>query len=153
MTLLNYYAIVEDALRVVGIEPEEARCANEGEWQLQKGESEIYIDLWVPENVNQWQYYVAENPEPILQIMVPIGSLQTITNRELLMADLLQLNAQLYYGAFIYNPQQNMVALQYKRLATGINQREVLEPVNALGYYAENLSIMLKERFHLNLTS
>jgi hypothetical protein len=152
MTLLNYYAIVEDALRVVGIEPEEARCANEGEWQLQKGESEIYIDIWVPESVNQWQYYVAENPEPILQIMIPIGTLQAITNRELLMADLLQLNAQLYYGAFIYNPQQNMIALQYKRLATGINQREVLEPINALGYYAENLSVMLKERFQLKLS-
>lgn len=151
MTLLNYYAIIEDALRVVGIQPEEARCANEGEWQLQKGESEIYIDVWVPESVNQWQYYVAENPEPILQIMIPIGALQAITNRELLMADLLQLNAQLYYGAFIFNPEQNMVALQFKRLATGINQREVLEPINALGYYAENLSIMLKERFQLKL--
>jgi hypothetical protein len=151
MTLLNYYAIVEDALRVVGIQPEEARCAKEGEWQLQKGESEIYIDLWVPESVNQWQYYVAENPEPLLQIMIPIGSLQAITNRELLMADLLQLNAQLYYGAFIFNPEQNMVALQFKRLATGINQREVLEPINALGYYAENLSIMLKDRFQLKL--
>jgi hypothetical protein len=152
MTLLNYYAIVEDALTIVGIKPEDARCANEGEWQLQKGESEIYIDIWVPESVNQWQYYVAENPEPIMQIMIPIGALQAITNRELLMADLLQLNAQLYYGSFIYNPQQNMVALQYKRLATGINQREVLEPINALGYYAENLSLMLKERFQLKLS-
>lgn len=152
MTLLNYYAIVEDALRIAGVKPEEARCANEGEWQLQKAEAEIYIDIWVPESVNQWQYYVAENPEPILQIMIPIGTLQAITNRELLMADLLQLNAQLYYGAFIYNPQENMVALQFKRLATGINQREVLEPINALGYYAENLSIMLKERFQLKLS-
>lgn len=152
MNLLNYYAIVEDALMVLGVDAKEARTAGEGEWQLQKGEIEIYIDIWVPEKVNQWQYYPAENPEPVFQVMIPVGSLQAITNRELLMTDLLQLNAQLYYGAFVYNPAENMVALQYKRLATGINQREVMEPINALGYYAENLSNILRERFKLNIS-
>jgi hypothetical protein len=42
-----------------------------------------------------------------------------------------------------------MLALQYKRLATGINQREVLEPLNALGYYSENLLGLLLDKFKL----
>jgi hypothetical protein len=55
----------------------------------------------------------------------------------------------MYYGAFIFNPQDRMLALQYKRLATGINQREVLEPLNALGYYSENLLGLLLDKFKL----
>lgn len=149
MNLLNYYAIVEDTFLVLGINPEEARCAGEGEWMLQKGDTEIYIDVWVPEGVNQWQYYLAENPEPVLQITVPMAVVPETADFKALSLDILALNAQMYYGSFIFNPQDRMLALQYKRLATGINQREVLEPLNALGYYSENLLGLLTEKFKL----
>lgn len=149
MNLLNYYAIVEDTLLVLGISPEEARCAGEGEWLIHKGETEIYIDVWVPENVNQWQYYQAENPEPVLQITVPLAVVPQTTDFSALSADVLALNAQMYYASFIFNPSDRMLALQYKRLATGINQREVIEPINAIGYYSENLLGLLIEKFKL----
>lgn len=153
MSLENYYAVVEDAIRLMGVNPEETRCAGKGEWLLQRDDLEIYMDVWQPEEVNQWQYYQAENPEPVFQITVPLGTLSPENHPQVLFMDMLSLNAQLYYGNFVFNPQENMIAIQFKRLATGLNQREVMEPLNALGYYGIQFREIFRKKFGLKIIS
>lgn len=149
MNLLSYYAVVEDALKQLDIKPESARCEGEGEWMIVKDGREIYLDVWVPEQKSQWQYYLAENPEPVFQIICPIARLSKDTDKQRLFEDLMQLNFHLYYASFMLNGPENIIALQYRRLATGLNQRELLEPLNAIGYYAVNLGTVLIEKFQL----
>lgn len=153
MSLENYNAIVEDAIRMLGVNPEDTRCAEKGEWLLQRDDLELYMDVWQPSDVNQWQYYQAENPEPVFQVTVPLGTLSRELDPGNFFMDMLVLNAQLYYGTFVFNPQENLVAIQYKRLATGINQREVMEPLNALGYYGLQFREIFRRKFGLKIIS
>jgi hypothetical protein len=149
MNLLSYYAVVEDALNQLDIKSENARCEGEGEWMILKDGREIYLDVWVPGQKSQWQYYSAENPEPVFQMICPIARVSKDTDKQRLFEDLMQLNFHLYYGSFMLNGPENIIALQYRRLATGLNQRELLEPLNAIGYYAVNLGTVLIEKFQL----
>ena len=149
MNLLSYYAVVEDAITQLGIKADNARCDGEGEWMILKEGFEMYIDIWGPEPKSQWQYYLAENPEPLFQIICPLAKVAVETNLEKLFEDLMQLNFHLYYASFMFNGPEKIIALQYRRLATGLNQREVLEPLNAIGYYATQLSSILLNKFKL----
>ena len=44
------------------LKPEQIRCENEGEYIVKRGEdTELYIDIWQPEQSSQWQYFNRES--------------------------------------------------------------------------------------------
>jgi hypothetical protein len=39
------------------------------------------------------------------------------------------------------------VSILYKRILHGLNETEIVEPIEAIGYYAENLREYLSEKY------
>jgi len=65
------------------------------------------------------------------------------------MEELLYINHHMFYGSFTVNMQEKVAAIGYKRLLEGANRVEMIEPIESIGYYAENLSNFLSEKYGL----
>ena len=65
------------------------------------------------------------------------------------MEELAHLNFHLFSAKFVANAQQKIVSIQYKRILEGLNETEIIEPIEAVGYYAENLKEYLAEKYHV----
>jgi hypothetical protein len=150
MEIKEKFAVVEDALQTIGVEPETARTEGQGQWMIERGEMEIYIDVWQPQDHNQWEYFKDDKPSAVFQVVVPVCYLP---NEKELLADfyeeLLYLNHHMFYGSFTVNTEEKMVAIGYKRLLEGCNRVEMIEPIESIGFYAENLSKFLSKKYRL----
>jgi len=150
MDLKPFYEKVEDAIQTLGIEPEMTRCDQEGQWVLQRGEAEIYLDVWQPQNHNQWEYFKEDEPAAIYQVVAPVCFIpENPTQLTQFMEELLYINHHMFYGSFTVNMHEKVAAIGYKRLLEGANRVEMIEPIESIGYYAENLSNFLSEKYGL----
>ena len=133
----------------LGVKPEEIRCKNEGEYLIIRGEStELYVDIWQPDQTSQWQYFDRNEIAGIFQIVSPICEYPHDEHLGQFMEELAHLNFHLFSAKFVANAQQKIVSIQYKRILEGLNETEIIEPVEAVGYYAENLKEYLAEKYH-----
>lgn len=57
-SIYSYYAIVEEAIAQLGVEPEAARLEQEGNWQLTKGDLAVFIEVWEMETDGEMRPYV-----------------------------------------------------------------------------------------------
>ncbi|MBI1308054.1 MAG: hypothetical protein GC181_15725 [Bacteroidetes bacterium] len=150
MDLRKYFDIAEDAIRTIGVDPETTRCAGEGQWLLERGEIEIYVDIWQPKDHHQWEYFREDEPSAMFQVVSPVCYIpkdQSLTKA--FYEELLYINHHMFYGAFTVNPEEKMAAIVHKRLVEGLNRVEMIEPIEAIGYYAENLREFLSAKYDL----
>ena len=134
----------------LNVKPEEIRCKNEGEYVIIRGEStELYVDIWQPEEPSQWQYFDRNEIAGIFQIVSPICEYPHEEHLEKFMEELAHLNFHLFSAKFVANSEQKIVSIQFKRILDGLNETEIIEPVEAVGYYAENLKEYLSEKYHV----
>ena len=134
----------------LGVKPEEIRCKNEGEYVIIRGEStELYVDIWQPDQTSQWQYFDRNEIAGIFQIVSPICEYPNDEHLGQFMEELAHLNFHLFSAKFVANAQQKIVSIQYKRIIEGLNEIEIIEPLEAVGYYAENLKEYLAEKYHV----
>ena len=148
MDLKKHNDVLEDALRTLNIEPETARCEGEGQWLIQRGDVELYIDIWQPMDHHQWEYFREDEPIPTFQVVAPVCT--TPEDPQMLksfMEELLHVNHHMFYGSFTVNTEEKMAAIGYKRLVEGSNRVEMIEPIEAIGYYAENLGNFLSKKY------
>lgn len=132
------------------LKPEQTRCENEGEYIIQRGEkTELYVDIWQPKETTQWQYFDRQNIAGIFQIVAPICQYPADEHVAMFMEELAHLNFHLFSASFIANSEQRIVSIQFKRVLEGLNETEVIEPLEAVGYYAENLREYLAEKYHV----
>lgn len=126
MTLNSYYAVVEEAIRQLGINPEEARGKEEGQWDLKKGDLSVWIDL----------FWSKQNNEAYFQVMAPIMEIPPqVSVQNELFKDLLEINDRLYAVSFsIYN---NWVWLKTLREAEGMDPNEAVRLILRVGNYGE----------------
>ncbi len=142
-----FEGVVEKHLQ---LKPDQTRCENEGEYIVKRGENtEMYIDIWQPEEISQWQYFDRENVAGIFQIVAPICKYPADEHLAMFMEELAHLNFHLFSARFIANSEQRVVSIQYKRVLEGLNDTEIIEPLEAVGYYAENLKEYLAEKYHV----
>ena len=141
--------IFESSLRHFKLSPEQTRCENEGEYIIGSENAELYVDIWQPETSSQWQYFDREQTVGIFQIVAPVCYYPEEGNQAMFFEELAHLNFHLFYGKFIANAEQKVVSLQYKRIINGLNESEIVEPVEAIRYYAENLKEYLAEKYHV----
>jgi len=87
--LSPYYKVVEGAIEQLGIDPKLCRGEKEGQWNLKKNDTNVWIDLW----------YIEREQRPYYQVMSPILQVPPV-NREKLYEELLQINDSLYGVAF-----------------------------------------------------
>jgi hypothetical protein len=132
------------------LKPEQTRCENEGEYIIQRGEStELYVDIWQPTETTQWQYFDRQNIASIFQIVSPICEYPADEHLATFMEELAHLNFHLFSASFIANSEQRIISIQFKRVLEGLNETEIIEPLEAVGYYAENLKEYLAEKYHV----
>lgn len=148
MNLKEAIEVFEKALNHFNIKPEDVRCENPGEYLLQTEDSEIYIDIWQPEEINQWQYFPSDEPVAIYQVVSPICQVKNQKDTGILFEELTYLNFHLHFAKIIYNPDEKIISLAYKRIVNGLNDVEIIEPIEAVGYYAKNLQIYLPTRYN-----
>jgi hypothetical protein len=139
---------VELALQQLGVNPEEVRCSEAGQWLVFREEFEIYLDVWEQQELTPWNYFKPEGALSVFQVSVPVFYMPD-NRREELLEELLAVNMNLFYGAFTYNPNEQVVLLKYKRLSENLQVSDVVETVEALGYYAEMTFKVLSEEFGL----
>ena len=133
----------------LNLTPEQIRCENEGEYIINRDKTELYIDLWQPTEPSQWQYFDRDNVAGIFQIVAPVCFYPADEALPTFLEELAHLNFHLFMAKFIANSQERVVSLQYKRVLHGLNETEIIEPIEAVGYYAENLKEYLAEKYHV----
>ena len=132
------------------LKPEQTRCENEGEYIIKRGDdTELYVDIWQPAETTQWQYFDRQNIAGIFQVVAPICKYPPEEHLPMFMEELAHLNFHLFSACFIANSEQQIVSIQFKRVLEGLNETEVIEPLEAVGYYAENLKEYLSEKYHV----
>lgn len=147
MQVAEAIKIFEDSLKHFQLTADQTRCENEGEYLLGTETTEIYVDIWQPEDASQWQYFDRDKVAGIFQIVAPICQYPAEEYQSLFFEELAHLNFHLFYGRFIANNEQGIVSIQYKRILDGLNEVEIVEPIEAVTYYAENLKEYLHEKY------
>ena len=150
MQLSDAISLFESTIKShLNLTPDQTRCENEGEYIISRDKTELYIDLWQPKDVSQWQYFNREEIAGIFQIVAPICFYPAPEHLQQFLEELAHLNFHLFFGSFIANSQEKVISIQYKRVLNGLNETEIIEPLEAVGYYAENLKEYLAEKYHV----
>lgn len=147
MQVAEAIKIFEDSLRHFQLTAEQTRCENEGEYILGTDNAELYVDIWQPEEASQWQYFDRKEVAGIFQIVAPICYYPGEEYLSHFFEELAHINFHLFYGKFIANAEQKVISIQYKRILRGLNEVEIVEPVEAITYYTENLKEYLHEKY------
>lgn len=124
MSIENYYNIVENCIRNLGVDPALCRGENPGQWSLVKGSAKVWIDVW----------YIENEKREYIQVMCPVMEVNT-SNPQDLYKELLEINDKLFGCAFtIYN---NWVWLKVIRECAGIDEAEASAMILRIGNYSD----------------
>lgn len=130
------YEIIEQALQVIGVDPMNARNADEGQWSIFRDEIEVFIDLWDSGKEPQWNYYFKEEDIPVLQVIAPITTLPVFDLEEFYQ-EILEINRHLFYASFVVNRQENVVAVKHRMIALDLDVDAAVQAIESVSYYAE----------------
>lgn len=140
--------LIESTFAFLGLNPLETRGAEPGQWIIYNGDTEIYVDLWEVEKENAWLYFETDEPVFAFQVISPVCYLPE-TGQEQLYEELLHNNLNMFYTSYTINREQNMLAVRYRRPSKGLNQEEIIEAVESVGYYSESTYKALEDRYRI----
>lgn len=128
--LTTYYNLVNDAITSLGLNPEETKGENPGQWNLKKGRFDIMVDVWEQEK------------QFLFQIVCPLCSLPE-ENKDAFLQHLLQRN----YGmsSVTYAMMENDVFLKYTTEALELTKENVVMLLNKTAFYAEQSNFVPAE--------
>lgn len=132
----KYYQAVEQALQIIGVDPANARNAEQGQWSIFRDEIEVFVDVWSSGKDAQWNYYFQEQDIPVMQVIAPITTLPVFDLDEFY-EELLELNRHLFYASFVVNKQENMLAVKYRWVGLELDVDDAVQAIESVGYYAE----------------
>lgn len=138
--LQNYTTLIDDAMVKMGLNPDETRGEEQGQWQIFRGTIGIFIDVWKPNQNSDWNYTGTENAIETFQVIAPITELPDSSKLLQFYEELLHMNFHLYKASLIINRKDNVLAIKYKSIADSLTEAEVIEAIESTGYYAEMLS-------------
>ncbi len=148
MDFKNYHALIETTIAFLGLNPVDTRGAEEGQWTLQSGEFELYIDLWQQDKSSAWMYFESEEPVYIFQVTAPVCFLPN-QNLEKLYEELLHNNLNMLFASYTINKSENMLAVKYRRICNGLKQEDIVESIESVGYYAQQTIGALEDRYDI----
>lgn len=148
MDLQSQYKKVEEAIAHLGVNIEEARCAEEGQWLLFRSDLEIYIDVW-HEEANEWSYHPNAMNEITFQVVCPISKIEENDKKLFFYEDLLQMNFYTQKVSYFVNKAEGMLACSHKRMMNDITISDLVEAVDAVGYYSDLAWKMLNQPYEL----
>ena len=135
MENLNYYyRIVEEALAKLGLDPQDARLKNPGQWRLSKGKIPVWITV----------FYREKEKSAYFQVDAPVMKVPQ-TNRENFALELLSINDRLFGVAFcIY---KGNVHLKTLRETEGLDVSEVSSMILRIANYADQYDDILLQKY------
>lgn len=139
---------VEEAISAIGVQPEECRGDESGQWMLMRDDMPIYLDAWEDQESNPWNYFTFNTDRTAFQISVPFCHAPTL-KRDEFMEEMLVVNLNLLYGKFAYNAKDNVMALVYRIPGSALQTDTLQQVVDGLCYYAEMTYHVLKDEFNL----
>jgi hypothetical protein len=148
MNSAELQAKVETKLEAIGVQAEDARTGDDGQWMLLRNETPIYIDAWEDRESTPWNYFVFQQDPSVFQITVPFCYGPTLKRAELL-EELLVVNLNLLNAKFSYNSNDNVVVLSCRVSGTGLDALDLAQTIDGLCYYSEMAYHVLKDEFNL----
>ncbi len=136
----TYSTLIDAAIVKMGLNPEETRGDEPGQWQIFRGTIGIFIDVWKPNQNSDWNYTGTQNAIETFQVIAPITELPEPSKLLQFYEELLHMNFHLYKASLIINLKDNVLAVKYKSIADSLSEAEIIEAVESTGYYAEMLS-------------
>ncbi len=118
----NYYKVVDEAVATLGLNAEEVRGEQPGQWNLKKGRFDIMVDIWEQEN------------QQMFQVICPLCGVPE-ENREGFLLNLLQKNYGL--SAMTYAVMDNIVFLKYTTEAAPLTAENMVSLLTKTAFYAE----------------
>lgn len=116
------YNTVDEAVAALGLDAEEVRGEQPGQWNLKKGRFDIMVDVWEQEN------------QLLFQIVCPLCGIPA-EGRELFLLNLLQKNYGL--SAMTYAVMDDIVFLKYTTEATALTTENIVSLLTKTAFYAE----------------
>ena len=120
--ITTYYKLIDEAIKDLGLNPDETKGEQAGQWNLKKGRFDIMIDVWEQEN------------NFLFQIVCPLCSLPD-DNKEAFLKHLLERN----YGmsSFAYAIMEDSVFLKFTSEANTLTKESLLMLFNKAAFYTE----------------
>lgn len=118
----TYYKLVDAAIADLGLNPDETRGEQPGQWNLKKGKFDIMVDVWEQEK------------QFLFQVVCPLCALPD-ENREAFLIHLLQKN----YGmsSLSYAMMEDSVFLKYTTEANTLTKENISMLLTKTAFYAE----------------
>lgn len=148
MDLQTQYKLIEESIAHLGVNVEDARCAEEGQWLLFRDDLELYIDVW-KEEANEWSYHPNSINEFTFQVVCPIAKLTSEDKKPFFYEDLLQMNFYTQKVSYFVNKEEGMFACSHKRIMNSISKTDIIEAIDAVGYYSDLAWKMLNQPYDL----
>lgn len=120
--LENCYKLVDEAVAALGLNVEEIRGDQPGQWNLKKGKFDIMVDVWEQEN------------QFLFQIVCPLCGIPQ-ENRENFLLYLLQKNYGL--SSLTYAVMENSVFLKHTTEANTLSADTIVSLLTKTAFYAE----------------
>ena len=134
MDLQDYYQIVEDAIQMLDVDPVSCRGQVAGEWTLQNGTQEVWVDLWE----------IEQEKRPYFQVLAPMMVIP-VGISPAFYRDLLEINYNLYGVGFSIN--NNQLHIKVIREAEGLDAREAHAMILRVGTYAKDYGEELRQKY------
>ena len=138
--LTDYYKIVEDVIKDLGVDPVECRGMDEddivedGQWNLSKGNASIWIDVFYDET-NKENYFQVFCPV----IEVPNGKMGEAAT------DALEIGHILFGIGF--TRVENWLYLKHIRELTDLSKNEIANIIDRIGVYGEEYEEYFREKY------
>lgn len=140
--------LVEEKLNSIGVQAEDARTGDDGQWMLLRNETPIYIDAWEDRESTPWNYFVFQQDPSVFQITVPFCYGPTLKRSEFL-EELLVVNLNLLNAKFSFNSNDNVVVLSARISGSSLGGLDLAATIDGLCYYGEMAYHVLKDEFNL----
>lgn len=123
----TYYKLVDECIAALGINAEETRGEQPGQWNLRKGKFDIMVDVWEQEK------------QFLFQVVCPLCTLPD-ENKEGFMNFLLQKN----YGmsAMAYSIMDDSVFLKHTTEMKELTKENIITLLTKTAFYAEQSSFV-----------
>lgn len=128
--ITTYYNLVDEAIIALGLNPEETKGKQPGQWNLKKGRFDIMIDVWEQEQ------------QFLFQVVCPLCSLPE-ENKEGFLMYLLTRN----YGmsSIAYAVMESEVFLKYTTEMNLLTKETLISLLNKTAFYAEQSNFVPTE--------
>jgi hypothetical protein len=132
--LKYYYELVEKVIADLGVDVSSTRGDQEGQWNLQKGNVPVWVDVFYDDN----------NKSSYIQVMAPITEIP-LTNKDTFYEEVLDLSHDLFGVGF--TKYENHIYLKSIREIEGLDESEFRATMNRIGTYSEEYEAHFKKYF------